>query len=87
MPTYSKVALAVSIVVASTGFLTTVVFTVLAGLDYRAQEDLGLQPGYTPPWIVIGIESGLAILAIGVFATVVVGIHAAIVARRQRSSR
>jgi hypothetical protein len=65
-----------SALLAGIGFLTAAVFQVFSGLEYRAQEQAGLEPGYASEWIVIGTNIGLALLAVGLVALTLTGVVA-----------
>ncbi|MBD8104779.1 hypothetical protein [Plantibacter sp. CFBP 8775] len=62
-----------SIVLAIAGAVTTAGFLVASGLQYRDQEEQGLEPGYTPAPIVLGIEIGLWAFGIGALIFAVAG--------------
>jgi hypothetical protein len=78
-----KIVVASAVVTAS-GALTAIAFAIAAGVDYRLQEDQGLEPGYTPPSIVNGIEFGMWIFAIGAAAIIVSSI---VLFNRRRAAR
>ena len=61
-----KTILLVSVAFVVLGFILSVVFVVLSGLQYRRQEDLGLEPGPTPPHLALGIEAGFWVFGAGV---------------------
>ncbi|PZE87057.1 hypothetical protein [Curtobacterium sp. MCBD17_032] len=75
-----------SVIAAGVGALITIGFLIASGVDYRIQEDSGVEPGYTPEVIVGGIEAGLWLFGIGVVALIVslivAGVH-----RRQEHDR
>jgi hypothetical protein len=73
-----------SAVVTAIGALTAIAFAIAAGVDYRLQEDQGLEPGYTPPSIVDGMEAGMWIFAIGAAALIVSSI---VLLSRRRATR
>lgn len=51
---------------ACVGFAVAVAFTVFSGLQYRAAEQRGEEPGYTPDAILLGTSIGLLLLVAGV---------------------
>lgn len=69
-------------ITAGVGFCIAVAFQVVAGVQYRIAEDQGLDPGYSPTWIVVGTNVGLLLFALAVLTAMVVGIAALI--RHQR---
>lgn len=56
------------------GMGMVLLFTYLSGLQYRRQEEQGLDPGPTPEWIVHGTGVGLVLFFVGLFTLVVVGV-------------
>ncbi|WP_153303487.1 hypothetical protein [Plantibacter flavus] len=68
-----KKVIIASAILATVGAITVIVFFIISGLQYRAQEDQGLEPGYTPAPIVLGIDIGLWALGIGLTVFVVAG--------------
>ena len=44
------------------------VFTVIAGVQYRIREDAGLDPIYAPTWIAVGTTVGLWVFVLGLAA-------------------
>jgi len=72
-------------ILAATGALTTVVFTIISGVEYRMAEDQGLQPGSTPAWIALGTEVGLWIFALALVALAATGVVALILRRRRNA--
>lgn len=72
-------------ILAATGALTTVVFTIISGVEYRMAEDQGLQPGFTPAWIVLGTEVGLWTFALALVALAAAGVVALVLRRRRNA--
>ena len=72
-------------ILAGSGALAVVVFTIISGVQYRIREDQGLQPQYAPPWIVFGTNAGLWLCALGVAALTATG-AVALLRRRRRSA-
>lgn len=68
------------------GALTTIGFLIAIGVDYRMQEDSGIEPGYTPDVIVGGFEAGLWLLGIGIAALIVSSIVAILQRRNERAA-
>jgi hypothetical protein len=68
-------------VLAGIGLLTTVVVTIISGLQYRAREDQGLQPVYAPTWIVMGTYGGLVIFVLSLIG---LGIASVLVLQKRR---
>jgi uncharacterized membrane protein YidH (DUF202 family) len=56
------------------GMGMVLLFTYLSGLQYRRQEEQGLDPGLTPEWIVRGTGVGLVLFFVGLFTLLVVGV-------------
>ncbi|MCS6576461.1 hypothetical protein NYS52_18185 [Curtobacterium flaccumfaciens pv. flaccumfaciens] len=75
-----------SAIAASLGALTTIGFLIAIGVDYRMQEDRGIEPGYTPDVIVGGFEAGLWLLGIGIAALIVSSIVAILQRRNERAA-
>lgn len=75
-----------AVLFAAAGLLVTLGFTVANGVDYRIQEDQGLS-GWSPQWIITGTYVGLAILAIGALAFLVLGAMTLAARRRRVSAR
>ena len=69
-------------IVAGSGALAAVVFTVISGVQYRIREDQGLQPQYAPGWIVYGTYAGLWVCAVGVAGLALTGVTALLLRRR-----
>ena len=69
-------------IVAGSGALAAVVFTVISGVQYRIREDQGLQPQYAPGWIVYGTYAGLWVCAVGVVGLALAGAVALLRRRR-----
>lgn len=69
-------------IVAGSGALAAVVFTVISGVQYRIREDQGLQPQYAPAWIVVGTNSGLWLCVLGVAGLALTGVTALLPRRR-----
>jgi hypothetical protein len=67
---------------AGVGALLTIAFLVASGVDYRMQEDAGIEPGPTPDVLLGGLQAGLWVSAISV-AALVVGVLVAVVRRRR----
>ncbi|MHA7133878.1 hypothetical protein [Oerskovia turbata] len=65
-----------STALAAAGLLAVIVFQVFSGLDYRAREQAGLEPGYAPAWTVVGTGAGLVLLIVGLVALAVTGVVA-----------
>lgn len=74
------------VILTGVGALTAIVFQIISGVQYRIEEDHGLEPGYAPTWIVVGTEVGLWIFAVGVLTLGVAGV-VALVQRRQMNRR
>ena len=70
-------------ILAGSGALAAVVFTIISGVQYRIREDQGLQPEYAPAWIVFGTCSGLWLFALGAVGLATTGVVALL--RRRRS--
>lgn len=64
------------------GALIAVGFLVAIGVEYRQKEDSGIEPGYTPDFIVGGFEAALWLCGIGLVALVISSVVA--FARRTR---
>ncbi len=75
-----------SAIAAGLGALTTIGFLIAIGVDYRIQEDSGIEPGYTPDVIVGGFEAGLWLLGIGIAALIVSSIVAILQRRNERAA-
>ncbi|WP_022906511.1 hypothetical protein [Curtobacterium sp. B18] len=75
-----------SAMAAGLGVLTTIGFLIAMGVDYRMQENSGIEPGYTPDVIVGGFEAGLWLFGIGLAAFIVSSIVAIIQRRNERAS-
>ncbi|MCS6579175.1 hypothetical protein [Curtobacterium poinsettiae] len=75
-----------SAIAASLGALTTIGFLIAIGVDYRMQEDRGIEPGYTPDVIVGGFEAGLWLLGVGIAALIVSSIVAILQRRNERAA-
>lgn len=73
-------------IVAGSGALSAVVFTVISGVRYRIREDQGLQPQYAPGWIVYGTYAGLWLCALGVAGLALTGVAALLLRRRGRAT-
>lgn len=58
---------------AGVGLLVAVGFLVASGIDYRITEDTGVQPGYTPEWIMNGMTAGFLFAGLGVLVAVAGG--------------
>lgn len=80
-----KKLLVASAVIAGIGVLMTVGFLIASGVDYRQQEDSGVEPGYTPAGLVLGLEVGLWFFGIGIAALIATGIMVIVRRRRGRS--
>lgn len=72
-----------SVIVAGLGALITIEFLIAIGVDYRLQEDSGIEPGYTPNVVIGGFEAGLWLLGIG-GAALIVGSVVTILQRRNK---
>ncbi|MFC0582848.1 hypothetical protein [Micrococcoides hystricis] len=55
------------------GLLICIAFVVAAGVDYRLTEDLGIDPGPTPPAIVAGMTAGFWIFVVGIVTLAAAG--------------
>lgn len=75
-----------SAIAAGLGALTTIGFLIAIGVDYRVQEDSGIEPGYTPDVMVGGFEAGLWLLGIGIAALIVSSIVAILQRRNARAA-
>lgn len=75
-----------SAIAAGLGALITIGFVIAIGVDYRMQEDSGIEPGYTPDVIVGGFEAGLWLLGIGIAALIVSSIVAILQRRNERAA-
>ena len=71
-----KKLVVLSATTAVVGLVAVIVLQVFSGLDYRAQEMQGLDPGDAPGWTVVGTDVGLVVLAVGVVALAVTGVVA-----------
>jgi hypothetical protein len=71
-----------SVITVIIGAAVTVAFLIAIGMDYRHQEDRGIEPGYTPDALLSGFDAGLWIVGIGLGALIVCSIVA--LARRRR---
>jgi len=67
-----KTLLIASIVVSSIGALVGIGFFIAAGVQYRMAEDAGLDPGYTAPWAITGLQIGAGICILGVLGLLAV---------------
>jgi hypothetical protein len=67
---------------AGVGALMMIAFLVASGVDYRMQEDAGVEPGATPDVMLGGLQAGLWVSAISL-AALVVGVLVAVVRRRR----
>jgi hypothetical protein len=72
-------------IVAGSGALAAVIFTIISGVQYRLREDQGLQPEYAAAWIVFGTYCGLWLFALGFVALTATGV-VAIAARKRAKS-
>jgi len=72
------------IILLGIGALTAIVFTIISGVQYRMQEEQGLQPGYAPGWIVLGTYTGVWLFLLGVAALAVTGVVALAAVRHRR---
>ncbi|RXR23606.1 hypothetical protein EQW78_12845 [Oerskovia turbata] len=77
-----KQLVAGSAALSGVGLLAVIVLQVLSGLEYRAAEQAGLEPGNAPEWIVLGTNAGLVVLAVGIISLVV---SAVLLAVRKKS--
>ncbi|MEP6481081.1 MAG: hypothetical protein ABJA94_03640 [Rhodoglobus sp.] len=77
----NRVALGFTIL-ASLGALTAIVFQVIAGVQYRIDEERGVQPGYSPAWLVAGTEVGMWVFAFALVALAATAVLSLV--RRQR---
>ncbi|MFS0731696.1 hypothetical protein ABC270_16675 [Curtobacterium sp. 1P10AnD] len=75
-----------SVIVAGLGALITIEFLIAIGVDYRLQEDSGIEPGYTPNVVIGGFEAGLWLLGIGGAALFVSSIVAILQRRNKRTA-
>lgn len=75
-----------SAIAAGLGVLITIGFLIAMGVDYRMQEDSGIEPGYTPDVIVGGFEAGLWLFGIGLTAFIVSSIVAIVQRRNEHAS-
>lgn len=75
-----------SAIAAGLGALITIGFLIAIGVDYRVQEDSGIEPGYTPDVIVGGFEAGLWLLGIGLAALIVSSIVVILQRRNGRAA-
>lgn len=73
-----------SAIITGFGALITIGFLIAIGVDYRTQEDSGIEPGYTPDVIVGGFEAGLWLFGIGLAALIVSSIVATLRRRNER---
>jgi hypothetical protein len=64
----------VSISTTGAGVLLATALQVIAGIDYRVQEDRGLEPGYSPVAVGFWTEVGLWVFAVGALASIVTGV-------------
>lgn len=58
---------------AGVGLLVAVGFLVASGIDYRITEDTGVQPGYTPEWIMNGMTAGFVLAGLGALVMIAGG--------------
>lgn len=68
-----KIVILASAILSIVGVVTVIAFFIASGLQYRAQEDQGLEPGYTPAPIELGINIGLWAVGIGLAVFVIAG--------------
>ncbi|PYY39155.1 MULTISPECIES: hypothetical protein [unclassified Curtobacterium] len=68
---------------AGVGALITIAFLVASGVDYRMQEDAGVEPGATPDLVLGGLQAGLWLSVVSV-AVLVVCVLVTVVRRRRR---
>lgn len=73
-------------IAAGVGLCIAVALVLVAGIQYRTEEDQGLQPGYSPEWLSTGIDVGILAFALGVLVLLGVGI-ASLIHRRLPQSR
>ncbi|WP_171906520.1 hypothetical protein [Arthrobacter sp. SW1] len=66
----TKRFLVVGSIIAGAGVLVVIGFAIASGIDYRMAEDAGLEPGYTPQWIVYGMSAGCFLFGLGVLAAI-----------------
>lgn len=65
-----------SVITVVIGTVVTVAFLIAIGMDYRHQEDRGVEPGHTPDALLRGFDAGLWIVGIGLVALIVCSIVA-----------
>lgn len=71
--TLTKRFLIAGCVAAGIGVLVAAGFLVASGLDYRAAEDAGIEPGYTAEWILSGMKIGFLLIGLGALAAIAGG--------------
>ncbi|WP_120521578.1 hypothetical protein [Arthrobacter celericrescens] len=63
-------------IMAGAGLLVAAGFLVASGIDYRIAEDTGVQPGYTPEWIMNGMTAGFLLAGLGALVAIAGGVLA-----------
>ncbi len=71
-------------VLGSAGLLTTIVLTVIEGVNYRVREEQGLDPIYAPTWVAVTSYAGLTVFAL---AGATLGVTALVAILRRQSRR
>ncbi|MDO5617329.1 hypothetical protein [Kocuria sp.] len=55
------------------GISTLFLFVVISGMQYRQMENVGMDPGYTPQWILSGMLAGVVISGAAALGLIVAG--------------
>lgn len=56
---------------ASAGVVVVVVLTLISVVDYSVAEWRGLDPGWTPRWVLVGTSGGLVLVAVGLVLLII----------------
>lgn len=56
---------------ASAGVVVVVVLTLISVVDYIVAEWRGLDPGWTPRWVLVGLSGGVALVAVGLVVLII----------------
>lgn len=70
-------------IVCGFGLILAIGFQSVAGVQYRIAEDQGIDPGYSPGWVVVGTDTGLVLILVGLVLLFVAGVLGIFAHRRR----